>query len=323
MPTFDEILSKGPKEQQPKTSVLKSIADVASNVASYIQPAVDTVEKIATYANPITAIGAAVEDVPAVGEAVKSVDKIADNAVEEVKTAIPNYIEGAIQGAKEVGRQAVNQAEIDPYGLAIAEKVSSEYGFPTPPERQPTQEQKDALELSQKAQSTFFNETLAIPVMTISSILAPEVTAGYFLGSLYKEGKEKTGTVSGGLRAATYGGLVDWATQENLSQNLQEKPLATTISGILSAAPLFIEFGLAKSIKNQKIPKNPDLIDAEGEWQLAEDYATNKTGKPLQIGQDTTINADFTTAETNAPNAPRGSYLRNTEMGKIFNQLKP
>ena len=63
MPTFDEILSKGPKEQQPKTSVLKSIADVASNVASYIQPAVDTVEKIAKYANPITAIGEAVKEV--------------------------------------------------------------------------------------------------------------------------------------------------------------------------------------------------------------------------------------------------------------------
>jgi hypothetical protein len=145
-------------------------------------------------------------------------------AYEDVKNTLGNYITGAEQGLNEVitaGKQMPDmfEAEGGGAGASIVPEMS--------------EEDQQNLAYNQKAVSDFEKETVIPAALTVFGILTP--TPAILAGRAYafKEGYDKTGTISGAAREATYGPLVDWYNQPDLSEQFYDRPVSTSVEGIL------------------------------------------------------------------------------------------
>jgi cell wall-associated NlpC family hydrolase len=163
-----------------------------------------------------------------------------------VKNSVYNYLVGAQQGLSEQWKQerALNQiAAVDEYGNA------------TPREGYTQQQVNEQRDLTRTAQTSFSKETIAPPLGAAAiglggaALAAPAAYASSagvtataylpFLGSGMAESYNKGG-IGQVARDLTYGGAVDWYNQPELAKQFQEKPVSTTIDGVLGVAPMLL-----------------------------------------------------------------------------------
>lgn len=189
--------------------------------------------------------------------------------LKDINDTAGNYITGAVQGAKELNR-AINQyQDTNPY-----ENFSYSSSGELPAE---TPEQQAAREYKNQAESNFAKETVAPAALTVFGILTP--TPAIVAGTAYSlgEGYSKTGTVGGALREATYGPLADWWNQDNLGEQFLQRPVSTSIEGILGLGQAGLPFlGAFKGYKTAKglfgkeetgLPPGLDNLDPSPEVQ--------------------------------------------------------
>ena len=128
------------------------------------------------------------------------------------------------------------------------------------------------------------------------AMLVPQIAAPVFVGDAINTAIDE-GSVGAGFRAATYGPLADFASQENLGDRFIEQPITTTGQAVLSALPIGVAGHLGyKGVKGVKAKYTEGMTDFEK--QLSD------------LGEDTYNAPDV--AEPIRENEPQEAYTEQT-----------
>jgi hypothetical protein len=150
-------------------------------------------------------------------------------AARDVQQTVGNWISGAQAGSAEVDKwnQALNDMIA---GTAEDGTVIFKPGFTQ-------KDYDDTLALRNKAQQTFVGETVE-PVVTPGVFAGgiPAIVAAPFVAKGAVESFEKGGPLQV-ARDFTYGGAVDFATQQGLGDKFYNRPISTIAEGALAVAP--------------------------------------------------------------------------------------
>ncbi len=184
-------------------------------------------------------------------------------AWDDVSQAAGDFATGAQQAWDEMGREnaAVNDLYEKDENGAFA---TDENGYAVLKDGVSEDYENESLDLRNKAVKDYNEQIGSTAGTTALSILVPQVGIPTTIAYMAGKGYEKDGA-AGAAREATYGPLADWYNQPDLGQQFHDRPVTTTISGILGAGmaalPVLGAFKGAMAIKGRIKSKAP----AEGE----------------------------------------------------------
>ncbi|WP_094603469.1 hypothetical protein SPSIL_015270 [Sporomusa silvacetica DSM 10669] len=199
-----------------------------------------------------------------------------ETAKDDLVNTVSNYIEGAKQGYAEYQRADENLRSYLPEGGVVS--------TPEQAAALNTPEFTQAAQWQNQASNNFLEET-AKPVAMPAALVSP--TAGIAAIPFMVSDAAKAYDEGGAGKVArdfTYGGAVDFATQPDLAQQFQDRPISTIANGAMSIIPAaLLGRGVYKGAK--AIPEFKNELAAAVDSKMQESLGLLDEMQPIKATQ--------------------------------------